>query len=110
MTEDLDRAEEHLKDAMVPFLCAIFTDFHNEKDMWTKVVSIVTEIDCLISLSIASGQSDYQMTRPELVPYEGEYEHKSLLDIKEMVHPCVQMKPGKAFIPNDTFIEPGEGG
>ena len=78
--------------------------------MWTQVVSIITEIDCLIALSITSGQSDLKMSRPELVPYEGKYENKSLLDIREMVHPCVKVAFGRTFIPNDTYVEPGDGG
>ena len=50
------------------------------------------------------------MTRPTLIPYEGEYANKSVLDIKLMVHPCVELPNGKTFIPNDTYIEPGDGG
>lgn len=74
---------------MIPFLCALFTRFHEDKDIWTKLLSILTEIDCLASLALASGQSELTMTRPELVPYEGKYANKALFDIKEMVHPCV---------------------
>jgi len=51
----LETAEESLKDAMVPFLCAIFTRFHEQKDTWSRLVSIITELDCLMSLSITSG-------------------------------------------------------
>ena len=77
--------------------------------MWTKVVSIITEIDCLISLAIASGQSELQMSRPEFVPNEGEYQNRSLYEIKDMVHPCVKMSAGRTFIPNDTYVEPSSG-
>ena len=103
--ECLEDAEEKLKDAMVPFLCAIFSRFHQQKDIWSRIISILTEIDCLSSLSIASSCSDIQMVRPILIPYEGEYKNKSLLDVKSMVHPCVKMQATKKmFVPNDTYI------
>ena len=106
LVDKLETAEEALKDAMIPFLCAIFTRFHDQKDMWDKILNVLCEIDCLISLSIASGQQEMQMTRPKLIPYE-EGSEKSVFKIKQMTHPCVQLSNGKQFIPNDTYIEPG---
>ena len=95
---------------MVPFLCALFTRFHEQKDLWTKLLSILTEVDCLASLALTSGQSELPMARPVFIPYEGEFANKSLFDIQEMVHPCVQLTSGKSFIPNDTLIEPSAPG
>jgi DNA mismatch repair ATPase MutS len=68
------------------------------------VVSIVTEVDCLSSLSIVSGCSEIAMVRPELIPYEGQFKNISLLDVKSMVHPCVKMINKKVFVPNNTYI------
>lgn len=79
------------------------------KDLWTKIVNVITEIDCLISLALVSAQSDGVMCRPEFIEYKGEYEHKTLFDLKGMRHPCVKMENGKKFVPNDTYIEPSEG-
>jgi DNA mismatch repair protein MSH6 len=104
LVDELERAEDLLKDAMVPFLCAIFSRFHEQKDTWTSLVSVLSELDCLISLAIASGCSDVTMTRPELIP---EVDGTSIFDIKSMVHPCVRLSGGKNFIPNDTLIAPG---
>lgn len=91
---------------MVPFLCAIFSRFHEQKDIWTSLVSVLSEVDCLISLAIASSCSDISMTRPEFVPEEN---GAPIFDVKAMIHPCVRLSGGKNFIPNDTFISPGEG-
>ena len=88
LVDRLEIAEEALKDAMIPFLCAIFTRFHEHKDMWDKILNVITEVDCLISLSIASGQQETSMARPQLIPYE-EGSEKSIFDIKQMTHPCV---------------------
>jgi DNA mismatch repair ATPase MutS len=91
---------------MVPFLCAIFSRFHEQKDIWTRAVSCLTEIDCLASLAITSGQQSFTMTRPEIIPYDDE--EKPILELKSMIHPCVKMPAGKAFIPNDIFISPAD--
>mmetsp|Transcript_21387 Transcript_21387/g.33081 ORF Transcript_21387/g.33081 Transcript_21387/m.33081 type:complete len:119 (+) Transcript_21387:2607-2963(+) len=93
---------------MLPFLQAIFTKFHALNETWAQVVNIVTEIDCLASLAIASSSSGIEMTMPDIIPNEGEYEQKTLFDIKSMIHPCVQLQAGKDFIPNDTYINSGQ--
>ena len=64
MIEKLTVAEDDLKDAMSPFLTAIFRSFHEKKKTWLQVLQVLTELDCLASLAIASGQSDHQMCRP----------------------------------------------
>ena len=55
MVDQLEIAEDVLKDAMMPFLSAIFAQFHEKKETWTRIVGILTEIDCLISLAVTSG-------------------------------------------------------
>ena len=105
LVDQLETAEDALKEAMVPFLCAIFSRFHEKKEIWTQLVSILAEVDCLASLALVSeGQC-----RPELLPYEGEYADTSYFEIKGMVHPCVQLQDGRSFIPNDTLIDPSNG-
>lgn len=56
LVDHLESAEETLKDAMVPFLCAIFTRFHEKKEIWSRLVSIMSELDCLMSLAITSSE------------------------------------------------------
>lgn len=34
MIEELEDAEDKLKDNMIPFLCKIFSDFHDQKNIW----------------------------------------------------------------------------
>ena len=91
MIDRLEHAEDILKDAMIPFLCAIFTQFHDQREIWTNLVSILTEIDCLISLSIASSQSELPMCRPKVISNDGEFANSSYFDIKSMIHPCVKL-------------------
>lgn len=109
LVDRLEVAEESLKDAMVPFLAAIFGRFHDMKDLWNMIVNILTEVDCLMSLAIYSHLTDAEMCFPEMIPYSGEYEHRAFFDIKAGRHPCVVMPQGKAFIPNDTTMDPANG-
>ena len=54
LVDRLEEAEEALKDAMMPFLAAIFGQFHDLKDTWDGIVNIFSSLDCLMSLSIVS--------------------------------------------------------
>ena len=94
---------------MTPFLCAIFSRFHEKKEIWTKLVDVFSEIDALLSLSIASGEQTFTMTKPEVVPYEGDYKESAFFDLREMRHPCVELTGGNEFIPNDTVLDPKAG-
>ena len=55
VVDRLEIAEDRLKEIMCPFLTAIFSKFHDHKIMWLQILNILTELDCLCSLSIASG-------------------------------------------------------
>lgn len=91
---------------MTPFLCSIFNAFHDQKEVWSAALNILSELDCLASLSIVSGASEGTMCRPKLLEYTGDYATSSILELKSMRHPCVTLNSNKAFIPNDTIINP----
>jgi DNA mismatch repair protein MSH6 len=55
LIDQLETAEEHLQDALSPFLCALFKRFHEQKATWTAALNLLTELDCLSSLAITSG-------------------------------------------------------
>lgn len=67
---------------MIPFLCTIFSKFHDLKDLWQAALSVLTELDCLSSLAILSGQQEGVMCRPNFIDYSGVYEKNSVLDLK----------------------------
>eukprot|EP00347_Sterkiella_histriomuscorum_P021958 403332180 len=106
--EELEVVEEKLKDDLTPFLCALFQKFHEHKDLWNRTMNVITELDCLCSLSIVSGQSVGDMCRPQFVGYQGEYANSSLLDIKQLRHPCVTLNQTKSFVPNNTLLAPNQ--
>ena len=41
LVNELEEAEEKLKEAMSPFLQAVFSRFHDQRDLWIRLVSIV---------------------------------------------------------------------
>ncbi len=53
--DELELAEEKLKEAFSPFLTTLFSKFHESKFIWDSVVNLVSELDCLASLAIVSG-------------------------------------------------------
>lgn len=55
MVEELEIAEEALKDALLPFIASMFGKFHDERETWLKALSVLTELDCLASLATVSG-------------------------------------------------------
>jgi DNA mismatch repair ATPase MutS len=75
LIDELETAEERLQDALSPFLCALFRRFHERKETWNAALNLLTELDCLCSLAIVSGQQVGVMSRPQYV--DGD-----ILDIK----------------------------
>lgn len=73
------------------------------------MISVVSELDCLISLSVASSYTSLKMCRPTFIPYDGHYSNTSIFEIKDMVHPLIKLHNGKDFVPNNTRICPAEG-
>ena len=90
-----------MKDALQPFVCAIFARFYQNRHLWQPVVNIIAELDCLQSLSLASkkleGKSG-RMCRPIVLPdmnADGEFIRKPMLKIINMQHPGLKMKNEK---------------
>jgi len=55
LIDELETQEEHLQDALSPFLCTLFSKFHEQKELWNACLSLLSELDCLSSLAIVSG-------------------------------------------------------
>ncbi|TNV85716.1 hypothetical protein FGO68_gene17605 [Halteria grandinella] len=106
--EALEQVEEELKEAITPFVYALFTRFLDSRHLWQPAVSVMAELDCLASLAVASkmhGSEDEAMCRPVFIPYEGKYKNRPFLELRSMRHPCVILKGNSSkFVPNDTVI------
>jgi DNA mismatch repair protein MSH6 len=55
MIDELENAEEKLREAFTPFLSSLFSKFHEKKFIWDSLVNLIAELDCLVALSILSG-------------------------------------------------------
>lgn len=65
-------------------------DFAAESETWDSVVESIAEIDCLYSLAQASQRWSGNTCRPKFVSKDSpEAGGHSLLDIKEMINPCI---------------------
>eukprot|EP00347_Sterkiella_histriomuscorum_P016833 403351679 len=110
MIEELEELEEELKEAIIPFVYALFQRFYDNRSYWDQAVMVMAELDCLTSLAIAS-QHQAPMCRPQFLKYEGRYRKKAYLELRQMRHPCIDLKQAqksekqqKKFVPNDTLI------
>ena len=54
LIEELEEAEESLKNAISPFVCALFQRFYENRNMWGPAIQVLSELDCLSSLATAS--------------------------------------------------------
>jgi len=95
--ELLEARETHgqiVKDILGRF-CTRFDDEYQE---WLKVVKIVAQLDCLISLAKASTSLGSPSCRPEFVG-----SRRGVVDFEELRHPCMAPTMGD-FIPNDIVL------
>ena len=69
--------------------------------IWDRLISILSELDCLCALSIVSFYScEGVMTRPEI----SNFTENPFINFKGARHPCICLT-GVNFIPNDIFIQ-----
>jgi DNA mismatch repair ATPase MutS len=54
MIEELEDCEEILKEAISPFVRALFQRFYENRRMWQPVITNLAELDCLTSLATVS--------------------------------------------------------
>ena len=54
LIEELEDCEEILKEAISPFVRALFQRFYENRRLWQPVVTNLAELDCLQALATAS--------------------------------------------------------
>ena len=60
--EQLEGAEQELKEAITPFVYALFAKFAESRQLWQQTVQVLAELDCLVSLGVVSREPG--MCRP----------------------------------------------
>jgi len=99
LVDQLQEAEENLKDAISPFLSRLFRKFYKKQYLWTDFISCIAEVDCIMSLAEVSKVED-DMVKPIIVPRKDVHQ-KACIEIIGVRHPCVQ-KVVDQFVPNDV--------
>jgi DNA mismatch repair ATPase MutS len=51
LEQQLDDAQRNVKGALQPFVKSIFTHFRSKKPIWVKIISFISELECLCSLA-----------------------------------------------------------
>lgn len=92
LVTDVEYVEQQIKEQMGLFVGYFFEEFRKNQRMWEQFISILGEIDCLISLSIYS--HEIGGVKPEFVD-EG-------FDIVEAKHPCLNASD---IIANDINLD-----
>jgi DNA mismatch repair protein MSH6 len=86
LIEELEVAENTLKNALLPFIRLMFKKFHDNKDMFSKAIMILAELDCLCSLGhLSADESLGPMVRPVISDAKG----KPFINLESMRHPAV---------------------
>jgi DNA mismatch repair protein MSH6 len=75
-----------------------FARFDQDYDTWLRAVKVISQLDCLISLAMASAAIGEPSCRPTFVEDE-----RSIIEFEELRHPCI-LPNVTDFIPNDIKL------
>ncbi|KAK8836745.1 DNA mismatch repair protein [Tritrichomonas musculus] len=76
-------------------------DFTKHSAEWDLLVDSIADLDCLLSLSAASQSWKQKSCRPKFITKDSpEANGHAYINIKEMSHPCIQVR----CIPNDILL------
>lgn len=84
LVKDVKEARERKAMAIVQFQFKILEDFSQDYALWKRAVSLVAELDCLLSLADSSSAIGLPAVRPEIVDAP-----EAFADFQELRHPCV---------------------
>eukprot|EP00468_Gymnochlora_sp_CCMP2014_P015207 CAMPEP_0167768892 /NCGR_PEP_ID=MMETSP0110_2-20121227/16951_1 /TAXON_ID=629695 /ORGANISM="Gymnochlora sp., Strain CCMP2014" /LENGTH=254 /DNA_ID=CAMNT_0007657679 /DNA_START=52 /DNA_END=812 /DNA_ORIENTATION=+ len=105
LVEELSDAEFKRETILKDVSRVMFAEFCKHQNAWNSVVANLAELDCLISLSIASANQT-PSTKPTFVSSP-----EPFVEIREAVHPTVAGATNisnSSFIPNDIIIGAAE--
>ena len=103
----LAQAEQHLKEVKADTTRMVFEQFDSRCDIYKRLVNIVRDLDCLISLAIVSSNTSdgSTMCLPEVVDPSVDKSH--ILELRSSQHPCIArilQNEGKSYIQNDITL------
>ncbi|KAL1412081.1 DNA mismatch repair protein msh6 [Vanrija albida] len=79
------------------FFKSLLAEFDKDRLIWLKMIRIIAELDCLVSLAKASNDMDEPKCRPEFVESE-----EAFVDFESLRHPSMCLQ--RDFIANDVQL------
>lgn len=76
----------------------VYAEFSENYADWLQAVKTLAEIDCLVSLALASDNLGHPACRPEIIDSP-----RAFVDFEGLRHPCV-FSTTSDFIPNDVKL------
>lgn len=98
LVRELQEAEETHSQLVKEVASRFFRKFDVDYDTWLRAIGIVSQLDCLVSLSKASSSLGQPSCRPQFVD-----EDRSVVEFDELRHPCMANTVDD-FIPNDIKL------
>ena len=98
---ELEGVEEETQEALRGFIGNLLNDFFKKKTLWDDFLKILPEIDCLSSLSLASFNSPFPMSRPTIEPNTSD---QPMLQLQKSVHPVLANLFPEKFKPNSIDL------
>lgn len=98
LVRDLQEAEETHSQLLRDVATRFCQKFDVDYETWVRAISIVAQLDCLVSLAKASASLGEPSCRPVFVD-----EERSIIEFEELRHPCMTTTVDD-FIPNDVKL------
>lgn len=98
LVRDLQEAEETHSQLLREVSNRFCKKFDVDYESWVRAISIIAQLDCLVSLAKASMSLGEPSCRPQFVD-----EKRSVIEFEELRHPCMTTTVDD-FIPNDIKL------
>ena len=99
LSDKLEIAEDRLKTQLKPFIIDLLSMFYQDHASWKLCIDLLSQLDCLLSLSKLTVSPSFPMTRPQFS------ENPSDLSITSLYHPIIANRIFR-FVPNDLYFAP----
>lgn len=101
LASDVAKAREVHKMLEDSLKIRMFARFDNDFSVWQSAITVVAQIDCLVSLAKTSGSIGYPAVRPQFTTSD-----KGYLEFEELRHPFFNtgLTNSKEFIPNNISL------
>ncbi|KAJ1983733.1 DNA mismatch repair protein msh6 [Dimargaris verticillata] len=104
MVKELNELEDTRNAVFRDIEQRMYQRFDQYYPQWLQTVRTVAEIDCLLSLAYSRDGLGEPVCRPEFVEPTSAVTGGSVLELRNLRHPCVPVGVASDFIPNDTML------